>query len=281
VSGSEQHDKVIIVCDRYSAYKKLARLAANILLAFCWAHVRRDFLNAARAFPELEPWALAWTEQIGTLYHLNKRRLEQWDPERPLTEQSAAFDQHHEELNNTLQRMHDEATRMVASDTAGVENEDSVDLGGPPSTPGAESSKRAQIKQKKVLQSLLDHWSGLTLFVEHPEVPMDNNRAENTIRTPVTGRKNYYGSASLWSAQLAATLFSILQTLLLWGLNPRHWLRCYLNACANNGGKAPHNIDPFLPWLMDEAQRAELTRPYPSQAPPASGTEAVPIHDSS
>jgi len=32
-----QADKVIIVCDRYSAYKKLARLAANILLAFCWA----------------------------------------------------------------------------------------------------------------------------------------------------------------------------------------------------------------------------------------------------
>jgi len=38
-----------------------------------------------------------------------------------------------------------------------------------------------------VLQSLLEHWSGLTLFVEHPEVPMDNNRGENSIRNPVTG----------------------------------------------------------------------------------------------
>ncbi len=276
-----QHDKVIIVCDRYSAYKKLARLAANILLAFCWAHVRRDFLNAARAFAELEPWALAWTERIGTLYHLNKRRLEQWDPERALTEQCEAFDQHHEELKNTLQRMHDEATRMVASRTAGVENDESVEIEGPPSTPGAKLSKRAQTKQKKVLQSLLDHWSGLTLFVEHPEVPMDNNRAENTLRTPVTGRKNYYGSASLWSAELAATLFSILQTLGLWGINPRHWLMRYLNACAHNGGKAPRNIDPFLPWMMGEARRAELTRPYPSQAPPASRTDSVPIHGSS
>jgi hypothetical protein len=26
----------------------------------------------------------------------------------------------------------------------------------------------------------------------------------------------------------AATLFSILQTLVLWGINPRHWLTCYL-----------------------------------------------------
>jgi len=41
---------------------------------------------------------------------------------------------------------------------------------------------------------------------------MDNNRAENKIRIPVTGRKNYYGSGSLWSAQLAATLFSILHS---------------------------------------------------------------------
>ncbi len=32
--------KVIVVCDRYSAYEKLARLNAVIILAFCWAHVR-------------------------------------------------------------------------------------------------------------------------------------------------------------------------------------------------------------------------------------------------
>jgi transposase len=36
-AGLQADGKVIIVCDRYSAYKKLARLAANILLAFCWA----------------------------------------------------------------------------------------------------------------------------------------------------------------------------------------------------------------------------------------------------
>jgi transposase len=110
---------------------------------------------------------------------------------------------------------------------------------------------------------------------------MDNNRAENKIRNPVTGRKNYYGSASLWSAQLAATLFSILQTLALWGINTRHWLTLYLIACAENGGKPPQHIDPFLPWLMDDERRAELARPYPVQAPPAPPTEPVSILDSS
>jgi transposase len=91
-------------------------------------------------------------------------------------------------------------------------------------------------------------------------------------------RKNYYGSGSIWSAQLAATLFSILQTLGLWDLNPRHGLMRYLQACADNGGTAPPNIEPFLPWSMDDARRAEFTRPYPSQAPPASRTDSLPIH---
>ncbi|MCP5019390.1 MAG: transposase, partial [Ketobacter sp.] len=36
-----QLERVIIICDRYSAYKKLAKLSDVILLAFCWAHVRR------------------------------------------------------------------------------------------------------------------------------------------------------------------------------------------------------------------------------------------------
>ena len=266
---------MIIVCDRYSAYKKLARLAENILLAFCWAHVRRDFLDAGRAFAELEGWALEWKARIGTLYHLNRLRLEQWDPERPLTDQSAAFHHYHEALQAELQRMHDEATRMVADNGDGANSEDA------PGAPAAALSKSARTKHNKVLASLLEHWSGLTLFVEHPEVPMDNNPGENSIRNPVTGRKNYYGSGSLWSAELAATLFSILQTLALWGINPRHWLRCYLDACAEHGGCPPQDLSPFLPWSMDAARRTALSRPYRAQAPPAAPAEPVSIAESS
>jgi len=264
-----QADKVVIVCDRYSAYKKLARLAQNILLAFCWAHVRRDFLDAGRAFAELEPWALECKARIGTLYHLNRLRLEHWDPQRALTEQCVAFHQHHEVLQAALERLHEEATRMVAEHDAGAASAASAAL-----------SNGARTKQTKVLASLLEHWVGLTVFIENPEVPMDNNRGENSIRTPVNGRKNYYGSGSIWSAQLAAMLFAILQTLVLWGINPRHWLRSYLTACAENGAGAPQDIDPFLPWAMDERRPAALARPYPSRAPPAAPAEPTSIDES-
>ena len=109
--------------------------------------------------------------------------------------------------------------------------------------------------RQKVLESLGDHWSGLTVFVEHPEVPMDNNTAERTERGPVVGRKNYYGSGSVWSGALAAMLFSVFQTLCLWGLNPRLWLTAYLSACAEAGGRAPEQLDRFLPWKLTLEQR--------------------------
>ena len=33
-------------------------------------------------------------------------------------------------------------------------------------------------EQEKILQSLRRHWTGLCVFVEHPQVPMDHNAAE-------------------------------------------------------------------------------------------------------
>jgi transposase len=259
-----QNGHAIIVCDRYSAYKKLARLSDIIVLAFCWAHVRRDFLDAARSYKELEPRAFAWTERIAELYHRNALRLEHWDSERSLDQQSEAFQQHHRAVQETLQAMHQEATQLIAEED---EPRDEV-------VPSLSQSARK--RQRKVCQSLLDHWEGLTRFVDNPQVPLDNNLAENTIRGPVTGRKNYYGSGSLWSAELAASLFSILKTLVLWGINPRHWLMAYFNACAENGAKAPTDISAYLPWAMSEERRAELARPPPARLPPS-----VPFADSS
>ncbi len=125
--------------------------------------------------------------------------------------------------------------------------------------------------KKKLLTSLKEHWPGLTIFLEHPQVAMDNNTAERGIRNPVIGRKNYYGSGRIWSAILAALMFSSLQTILLWGINPRHWMHSYLLACAENGGETPSDLSPFLPWEMDEERKQKLSCPMPTgqQIPPS------------
>jgi transposase len=109
-----------------------------------------------------------------------------------------------------------------------------------------------------VLQSMENHWAGLTVFVDNPDVPMDNNKAERSARIAVVGRKNFYGSGSQWSGELAATMYGLLMTVQLWGINPRTWLSAYLNACAENGNQPPADLTPFLPWTMNESQMAAM-----------------------
>src|SRR5258708_16683078 len=88
---------------------------------------------------------------------------------------------------------------------------------------------------RKVLTSLMRHWEGLTVFVEHPEVRMDNNCVEAALRNEVLGRKAYYGSGSVWAAELAALSFSVLITLVHCSqINPRRSLQDYLQARAEH-----------------------------------------------
>ncbi len=114
-------------------------------------------------------------------------------------------------------------------------------------------------------ESLSNHWPGLTIFVDRPDIPMDNNEAERRLRNPVVGRKNYYGGGSIWSGALSAVLFTIFQTFLVNDINPKLFLLHYFDACAANGGKAPENIDDFLPWNLSEQQKSTW---YYKERPP-------------
>jgi hypothetical protein len=96
--GNTQQEKIIVICDRFSAYKSLAKQLPCIILAFCWAHVRRDFLDAARKYPELEEWAFSWVEMIAKLYHINNRRREEFDPKLSLQQQTPSFNELHGQL---------------------------------------------------------------------------------------------------------------------------------------------------------------------------------------
>jgi hypothetical protein len=115
---------------------------------------------------------------------------------------------------------------------------------------------------------LQEHWAGLTVFVDHPEVPMDNNEAERRQRGPVVARKNFYGSGSLWSGRLAAMLFSLFQTLQVWGMDTGKWLTAYLSASAKAGGAPPPDPHRYLPWNMTAQERENLSVAKPKPPDP-------------
>ena len=67
----------VLIVDRFSSYKAMLQVKnGRILLAFCWVHVRRDFLGITQDWPSHRDWGLGWVDAIGKLFHLNHRRLE-------------------------------------------------------------------------------------------------------------------------------------------------------------------------------------------------------------
>ena len=71
---------------------------------------------------------------------------------------------------------------------------------------------------------MLEHWTGLTRFLDDPCVSLDNNAAERALRGPVVGRKNHYGSRSLRGTQVAAIFYTLCETAKLAGIDPHAYL---------------------------------------------------------
>jgi transposase len=225
----------VLMVDRYSAYKAMLQVKnGTLILVFCWAHVRRDFVRVGKGWPELKSWALDWLRRIRDLYRWNRQRLA-----NPADSAAQAG------LKQTILAMQHQLDAELADPAL-------------------------RMPVGKVLTSLQEHWSGLTQFVNDPRIPMDNNLSERRLRGPALGRKNYYGSGALWSGRLAAMLFSILATFKLWQINPRLWLNWYLQSCAQEGGQAPTNIEPFLPWNLSPEVRSNLGMTSPEQKPDTS-----------
>ena len=210
----------ILLVDRYSAYKSFAKKHQGILLAFCWAHARRDFREAGLKYEQVRQWAQGWEERINELFHLNTLRVQH-------AQGSSAFTREDILIRAAVGRMQQATAEEL-------------------------KEPRLHHSQKSVLKSLENHWEGLTVFVDHPEIPMDNNGSERTLRNPVVGRKNYYGSGAIWSARFTAVIFSIFETLELWQINQIQWLSDYFRACAISGGKPPEDISAHLPWNIRE-----------------------------
>ena len=232
---AEARPGTIIVCDRFSAYKRLVRLLGDMaILAYCWVHQRRDFIEAAASQPPLEQWCEGWIARIAEIYRLNGERLEHDDPGRK--RQTSAFRKVTRKLKKAVERLFADA--------------------------GAELAALPEhAREGKALRSLLNHREGLCVFVDNPQVPMDNNFAERILRAPAIGRGLSFGSDSEDGARFTAIMYSIVGTLSMNGIDVLRWLEAWLTACAENGGKPPDDLSPWLPWSMSEERRRKFTAP--------------------
>ena len=225
----------VIVCDRYSAYKKLVRLLGGLItLAWCWSHQRRDFIECAAGQERLTQWCQEWIERIASIYRLNEARLKHYDP--GLKRQTPAF--------AAAQTALEEALGVLFAHA-------STELTALPD----------QAREGKALRSLVNHREGLSVFVDRSEVPMDNNTAERILRAPSIGRRLSFGSNSEKGAAYTAIMYSVVGTLKMNRIDVQRWLQAWLTVCAKNGGKPPDDLSPWLPWSMSEERRRSFTAP--------------------
>lgn len=215
-----------LMTDRFSAYKGLNE---EIRKAWCWVHVRRDFLKIAQGVPALKAWANAWLKRIADLFVLNHERFQRWEAgETKGSELTEKLRKHLKKMETTWQKQ----LKLAGND-----------------------------EQLTALNSLRRHWNGLTLFLHDPRVPLHNNRAERLLRNPVILRKNSYGSGAEWSGHFAAKIFSLFQTWLINGLDPQKMLQAYFEECSKTPGRAPPDLQAFLPWQMSEEQKLAFALP--------------------
>jgi transposase len=179
-----------IVCDALATHGAGARAGPGIVLAGCWAHVVRKFEEAKPDHPEAVH-ALAW---IGALYAIDARAED--DPVR-LAELRRA-----------------ESVAVLAALKTWLWDQAAL--------PSLSIGKAAGYT--------IANWERLTRFVEDARIPLDNNATERAIRGPVVGRKNHYGSKSRRGTEVAATFYTILETVKLHGVNPAAYLAAAITA---------------------------------------------------
>lgn len=201
--------KGTIIADGYQVYKKLVSENPNLRLANCWAHVLRKFIEIRANFPAACDKV---TSLIGKLY----------DVERKV---AGAFpgDEDAQTLRRRLRQ--EEAIPLLKEIKTWAE----VEIGLPNSELG------------KAVRYMLKRWSALTLFLEDPIIPLDNNAAERSLRGPVIGRKVHYGSKSKRGTEIAAICYTIFETAKLNCRDPVAYLREAIQRLHRDG-------TPLMPW---------------------------------
>ena len=178
----------VLVTDGFAGYNKLT----NVTHAGCWAHVRRYFVEALPKDSEAarESKAAKAIEYIDNLFAA-ERDVKDVGKIRKVREE-------------TSRQTVDEFYEWLGTFTA--------------NGAGLQKAVGYAVSMKK--------W--LTAFLDDPEIPLSNNRAENAIRPFVVGRKNWLFSDTVNGAKASAIIYSLIETAKTNDINVEQYLTALL-----------------------------------------------------
>jgi hypothetical protein len=89
------------------------------------------------------------------------------------------------------------------------------------------SSKSSLVK---AIDYFIKNYDELTYYLKSEDLPIDNNSQERLMRSPVVGRKTWYGTHSRKGAETNAVLFTLVESCKLNKVNPRDYFRDIVHA---------------------------------------------------
>ena len=88
-------------------------------------------------------------------------------------------------------------------------------------------------------------WKALLRYSDDGHIEIDNNAAERALRAVALGRKNYLFAGSDSGGERAASIYSLIGSAKLNGLDPEAYLREVLTRIADHHIS---RISELLPW---------------------------------
>ena len=206
----------IQMCDALSRNTPKLSDGAEILLANCMAHGRRQFVDVAANFPEQCRYVL---ETLGEVYKYDTQaRARKLTPEERLQ-----F--HQQQSGPVMQQLH----QWLEAQFALKRVEPNSGLG-------------------KAITYLLRHWRPLTLFLREAGAPLDNNIVERSLKRAVLHRKNALFYRTLNGAAVGDLFMSLIHSCELAGANPFD----YLTELQKHAAELGANPSAWMPWNYSE-----------------------------
>lgn len=186
-----------LMTDVFSGYKKAVRESNTyrkehklppIVSIYCNAHARRRFKESKHKFPEESEFFI---KKYQIIYKLEKI-MNKVPPDKKLR----------------VRQMMKYYFKKMEKKT--------IDL---------QFSYSSKSSFGKAMSYFYKNYNEFTLFLTNPQLPIDNNGQERLFRSPVVGRKTWYGTHSKRGARTMAILFSLVESCKLNKINPREYFK--------------------------------------------------------
>jgi len=224
-----------LVCDGYQVYHTLEkRDDTGFKVAGCWAHARRPFAQVYKSLGEEKAAGTVAAEalvQIQNIYHTDNGL------------QKLPLSQRKVRRKTLVKPLVDTFFKWCRNSAGRV----------PPSSETADSIKYCMNQEKY-----------LRVFLEDPQIPLDNNLAEQAIRPFCVGKKNWKLIDTVHGAQASAILYSIVETAKANDLNIYNYFKHLLTEIPKHMDDTDLGfLDSMLPWskkLPAECRKKKKTK---------------------